>query len=1092
MKNIKLLLLSIVSLFGTIGMAQTNNTSCADMAPICTDELLVFDINATGGGLAPGNFYDCLVPTVGTNWFYLKIGTGGNLDMTMTAPVDLDFVLWGPFADLAAAQAACGSLGQNTTPPSTVDCGALGGTTESINISGANTGDVYVLLITIPTGSSSTTFELTLDPSSTGSTDCSVVLPPCDSDPGTFTLIKNGDFANPTTSPISLCAGQTFQILSNADYTLPGDTISYANGGDSAYTAMMMFLLYDAPPQLNTNPILDPGFTGVIIPSDSLLDTNKVTTSIYLDSLDINCGTIWFVPVAGDDGIGLNNNVAGVGDNGQVNFDLDGNFCFILGDAIEVKYNCEIVVNSTIVCPGTKNTDPSSIDININGGEGMVTIGNWKDGTLNPPTTVTTPTAISLLNIFHLDTVEMSFTDEEGCVDSVKINFSKPQFLDVTVSPAASCGALGYVAVEGDPATGNGGIASITMNTVVEFNSVPFDTLYAQGGTQVQTILTDAAGCQTDTLADIYILNGQQVVGSVISVQPLSCNGANDGYAIITAASVDGNGQPNGSSINSITWVHESGAPVYGGTAIDSVLSITNTDVNGNNWVVWPGTWTAIVVDQFNCTKTFTVVIEDKALIEDDNSVLGSPSCVGLSNGSINILVKGGTLPMVNYTVTDITGTINYPTTGSVVAGLAAGTYIITVEDANGCEGTFSKALSNPAATDAVFNVNDNIKVKCYGDSTAFIELVSISDFNNNPSTAKPPYFISWELGGLGNPQNTVNTELDLPIKIENLPAGTYTVEIVDNDACQTSWVFTIGQEDSLYIQDFTVNSAFCRTGGFQNGNGSMTMIPAGGKGNHYIKWTEKATGAIANTPQWSAKNPGDYVLSLTDDNQCEAKIEFTLDSINPKGDFTISSDQFYVSDIYEGDEELRIRVELGDNVTSTFVQEGNPNSFELYQWNLNSSNINDEERWFFTFDSIARPDTTYLGVSVDEPTIYQVCLVVKNFNDCADTTCKEVKVHKIPQLILPNVFTPGGGANSPNENLFFPLVGVTEFTATVFDRYGIKVFEFMDIEDSWDGTLNGEGKECSDGVYFYEYKAITTNGTERTGNGTVTVIRSK
>lgn len=1089
MKNIRLALLFVMSIYGTIATAQTN-TTCATMLPICTDDLLTFDIYATGGGMDPGNNDGgCLVPTVGTNWFYLKIGTSGNIDMTMTAPigVDLDFVVWGPFTNLTAAQNACGNLGNAPNPLGTVDCGPLGGNTENINIAGATSGEIYVLLITIPTGNPSTTFELTLDPSSTGSTDCSVVLPPCDSDPGTFTLLKNG---SATTSPIELCAGQSFQIQSNNDYALPTDTISYADGGDSAYTAQLMFLLYTAPPTSNY-PFLDPAYTGVIIPSDTLLDTNKVTISPFLDSLDINCGTIYFVPVAGDDGIGLNNNMVGVGDNGQVGYDLDSNLCYVLGTPIVVKYNCEINVNATIVCTGTSNSDPSSIAINVNGGEGLITLNSIKDGTLSNAGPVTTPIALSLNGIFHLDTALVYFTDEQMCMDSIRIYFSKPQFKEVTMQPAANCGALGYVAIEGDDTTGNGGIVSITMNTIVELNvTPPIDTLFASGGTQVTTILTDAAGCQTDTVNNITILNGQHVTGDIISIEPISCFGANDGYAIVTASSVDGNGDPNSGVITSVVWSH-SGGTTYIGTALDTALSVDNIVAGSNpqvNWVVLPGAWTATVVDNFGCSKTFNITIEEPDPITNDNSVLGLPTCDGLSNGSINIIVKGGTFPMASYTVVGVPSGTNYPTVGNSVSGLGAGTYNITLVDDNGCVGSFPIELQEPLSIDATFNINDNHKVKCYGDSTAFIDILSLI---NVPTTIFPLY-ISWELPGIGNPNVTINSITDLPVGVSGLPAGTYNLEIIDANACPKSWDFTIGQEDSLYISSLTLVPAFCRTGGFQNGNGEMDVTAIGGKGNKKIVWEEIATGDFHNAPKWAAKNTGEYTVTISDDNQCVAERTFTLDSINPVSDFFITSDEFYVSDIYEGDEELNIKVEVADNITQTFLQEGNPNSDEVYQWNLNAGNINDEDRWFLTYDSLVKPDTSYLGASVDNATIYEVCLITKNYNDCSAMTCKEVKVHSIPQLILPNVFTPGGGSNSQNETFYFPYIGVNDFTATIFDRYGIKVFEFEDIKDEWNGLLKGDGKECSDGVYFYVYKGTTTNGTEVSGDGTVTLVRSK
>lgn len=66
---------------------------------------------------------------------------------------------------------------------------------------------------------------------------------------------------------------------------------------------------------------------------------------------------------------------------------------------------------------------------------------------------------------------------------------------------------------------------------------------------------------------------------------------------------------------------------------------------------------------------------------------------------------------------------------------------------------------------------------------------------------------------------------------------------------------------------------------------------------------------------------------------------------------------------------------------------------------------------------------------------------------------------------VVPNVFSP----NKDFQNDFFELVAVPsckDFKITIFDRWGIEVFESYDPDFKWDGNLNN--KECSEGVYFY------------------------
>jgi hypothetical protein len=376
-------------------------------------------------------------------------------------------------------------------------------------------------------------------------------------------------------------------------------------------------------------------------------------------------------------------------------------------------------------------------------------------------------------NLVHFDTIELYFEDTNGCPNSFSTNFSVPQFSGVTVIPANGCGLLGEVNVIGDPITGNGGIARILMNGVVETTTIPFDTLNAIGGTQVHISIEDQFGCHNDTLVLISVLGGHQIItdtmsGSVIGV---SCNNGNDGTATVSAYGIDQFGIPDGVPIASYTWTHPT-APTFGGTAIDSVL------INAVS-----GVWTVTVVDQFGCLITLNVFISNPDPITNNNSVIVNPT-TGLSNGSINILVNGGTPPMVSYTVEDANGIV-YPTSGSMANGLPAGTYTITVEDSNGCIGSFSVVLNDtPLSIDDMFILTNLI------DGTG-----RISNLKLYPDPATVDLNISFDLSdsGIGSLKvydlkgiliidlqqvDLVVGHNDIVLELTDLPSGTYLVNL--------------------------------------------------------------------------------------------------------------------------------------------------------------------------------------------------------------------------------------------------------------------------------------------------------------------------
>jgi len=165
-------ILSLISLvlFPTILLAQ--GSTCATMDPICTDVGASFTAN-TGTTAEPGNNYGCLITQPNPSWYYLEVATSGNIDMSLTAGSDIDFIIWGPYANLSAAQADCGSLGGNQ-----IDCSYSATNVESPSISGAVAGQVYVMLIT---NYASIVQDITLvQTGGSGSTDCNIVNnPPC-------------------------------------------------------------------------------------------------------------------------------------------------------------------------------------------------------------------------------------------------------------------------------------------------------------------------------------------------------------------------------------------------------------------------------------------------------------------------------------------------------------------------------------------------------------------------------------------------------------------------------------------------------------------------------------------------------------------------------------------------------------------------------------------------------------------------------------------------------------------------------------------------------------------------------------------------
>ena len=83
-------------------------------------------------------------------------------------------------------------------------------------------------------------------------------------------------------------------------------------------------------------------------------------------------------------------------------------------------------------------------------------------------------------------------------------------------------------------------------------------------------------------------------------------------------------------------------------------------------------------------------------------------------------------------------------------------------------------------------------------------------------------------------------------------------------------------------------------------------------------------------------------------------------------------------------------------------------------------------------------------------------------------------KTDGVSHILLPNVFTPN--YDSVND-VFRPILDeITEMQFTIFNRYGIVIFETQRLYGFWDGRTTS-GEPCTDGVYFCVLMATGVDG---------------
>ena len=81
-----------------LSLGQAGGLNCEDAEPICTDAGISFTANSDlpdASDIQPGNNYGCLFSSPNPAWYFLEISSPGDIIMSLTAPTDIDFIIWG-------------------------------------------------------------------------------------------------------------------------------------------------------------------------------------------------------------------------------------------------------------------------------------------------------------------------------------------------------------------------------------------------------------------------------------------------------------------------------------------------------------------------------------------------------------------------------------------------------------------------------------------------------------------------------------------------------------------------------------------------------------------------------------------------------------------------------------------------------------------------------------------------------------------------------------------------------------------------------------------------------------------------------------
>ncbi|MDN3635829.1 SprB repeat-containing protein, partial [Neolewinella lacunae] len=179
--------------------------------------------------------------------------------------------------------------------------------------------------------------------------------------------------------------------------------------------------------------------------------------------------------------------------------------------------------------------------------------------------------------------------------------------------------------------------------------------------------------------------------------------------------------------------------------------------------------------------------------------------CNGDTDGTLTVVATGGTL---DYTYLWSNGQ-----TTATATGLAAGTYTVTVTDANGCTETATGTVNEPTDLEAAIADTD---VLCNGDTDGTLTVVATG--------GTPDYTYLWSNG-----QTTATAT--------GLAAGIYTVTVTDANGCTETATGTVNEPTELTLTGMETDVE-CNG----DATGAINITVGGGTPDYTYLWSNGAT----------------------------------------------------------------------------------------------------------------------------------------------------------------------------------------------------------------------------------------------------------
>ena len=348
-------------------------------------------------------------------------------------------------------------------------------------------------------------------------------------------------------------------------------------------------------------------------------------------------------------------------------------------------------------------------------------------------------------------------------------------------------------------------------------------------------IIDDANGCGPDSLQfEIKPRPAPRVTNALITT--ISCPGDSDGQlsAIVSP--------PPGDSIEitGFAWFrlnqdNSKGEQVAVGRTTEPNLTV--------------GAYLLEITLSNDCLWPFPGFVDSPGLVSLDSVAITDPTCLGDTDGSIELFAVGGTPNAdgtYNYSWSDLDGPITEPTR----TDLSADTYSVTVSDANNCQPAFEATfeVDDPVGITGEFSVVED--VSCPDDTTEDGRITFAPRFTND-SIGAVDFF--WSTGDTIRGETTSS--------LSGLARGPISVTVTDG-VCPQVFDTIIGSPDEFAFEEL-ITDATCNG----DSTGAAEILVTGGTPGYTFSYVDRPE----TTNQLEDVGAGLYQLLVTDANGCQA-----------------------------------------------------------------------------------------------------------------------------------------------------------------------------------------------------------------------------